>query len=397
MKDIFLVLLIMVVIATPSLCVTVVPHADSSFNVVSYGAKGDGQTDDSQAFEKAWQNVCGATQDTTTLLIPEGKTFLLQPMLFKGPCKSGTINIEFQGTIVAPKTQGAWKWGGLNKGAWVKFSGISNLVIQGGGKIDGEGASWWQTYPEITPNALQFHQCKNLRLSNLTHINSPKIHISIYSCNDFSIANIHIIAPEKSQSTDGIDITRSSNILVENSNIETGGDCIAINNGSTFINITGVTCGPGHGISVGSLGKNNTYETAEEIYVHNCTFIGTQNGARIKTWRGGSGYARKITFEDIILVGAKNPIIIDEQFYAIGHNDIHTGVQVSDVTYDNVRGTTDSNNAISLTCDDKVGCTNLVFNNINITTMSGSEPFVECYMAHGKCSSSFPNVTCLSA
>ncbi|XP_057432054.1 probable polygalacturonase At3g15720 [Lotus japonicus] len=355
-------------------------------------------------------------------------------MLFKGPCKSGTINIE--GTIVAPKTQGAWKWGGINKGAWVKFSGISNLVIQGGGKIDGEGASWWQTYPEITPNALQFHQCKNLRLSNLTHINSPKIHISIYSCNDFSIANIHIIAPEKSQSTDGIDITRSSNILVENSNIETGGDCIAINNGSTFINITGVTCGPGHGISVGSLGKNNTYETAEEIYVHNCTFIGTQNGARIKTWRwltgfgsnhssllllhdivdfhyavwvlvhssfrsfgtpGGSGYARKITFEDIILVGANNPIIIDEQFYAIGHNDIHTGVQVSDVTYDNVRGTTDSNNAISLTCDDKVGCTNLVFNNINITTMSGSEPFVECYMAHGKCSSSFPNVTCLSA
>lgn len=37
--------------------------------------------------------------------------------------------------------------------------------------------------------------------------------------------------------------------------------------------------------SVGSLGKDGAYENVEEVQVQNCTFIGTQNGVRIKTWK----------------------------------------------------------------------------------------------------------------
>lgn len=37
--------------------------------------------------------------------------------------------------------------------------------------------------------------------------------------------------------------------------------------------------------SVGSLGENGAYETVEDVYVKNCTFNGTQNGARIKTYQ----------------------------------------------------------------------------------------------------------------
>jgi len=36
--------------------------------------------------------------------------------------------------------------------------------------------------------------------------------------------------------------------------------------------------------SIGSLGKNKSYETVEEVHVRNSTFTGTTNGARIKTW-----------------------------------------------------------------------------------------------------------------
>jgi len=36
--------------------------------------------------------------------------------------------------------------------------------------------------------------------------------------------------------------------------------------------------------SIGSLGKNGAHHTVEEIYVRNCTFNRTTNGARIKTW-----------------------------------------------------------------------------------------------------------------
>lgn len=38
-------------------------------------------------------------------------------------------------------------------------------------------------------------------------------------------------------------------------------------------------------ISVGSLGRNREHDTVEEVYVWNCSFTNTQNGARIKTWK----------------------------------------------------------------------------------------------------------------
>lgn len=40
-----------------------------------------------------------------------------------------------------------------------------------------------------------------------------------------------------------------------------------------------------NGYSVGSLGKDGSYATVEEVHVKNCTFQGTENGARIKTWK----------------------------------------------------------------------------------------------------------------
>ena len=133
--------------------------------------------------------------------------------------------------------------------------------------------------------ALKFIGCDNLKLGPLTHIDSPKNHISITECYGALISYLHIIAPENSPNTDGIDISRSTNIIIEHSTISTGSilnysltlyfhvnnktglfflpinviyififlifigdDCIAINSGSKFINITAINCGPGHGI-----------------------------------------------------------------------------------------------------------------------------------------------------
>ncbi|KAL9303489.1 hypothetical protein ACSQ67_020752 [Phaseolus vulgaris] len=64
----------------------------------------------------------------------------------------------------------------------------------------------------------------------------------------------------------------------------TSDDCIAINGGCSYINATKLVCQGGHGISIGSLGRNQSHETVEEVHVWNCSFIDTTNGARIKTW-----------------------------------------------------------------------------------------------------------------
>ena len=70
--------------------------------------------------------------------------------------------------------------------------------------------------------ALHFHNCSGLQLSNLRHLNSQKNHISISGCKGVKINNLRISAPEDSPNTDGIDISTSSNIEVLNTVMETG-------------------------------------------------------------------------------------------------------------------------------------------------------------------------------
>ncbi|XP_020535338.2 probable polygalacturonase At3g15720 [Jatropha curcas] len=72
-----------------------------SVNVVNFGAVGNGNADDSNAFTKASEAACGATGEAS-LTVPAQKTFLLKPVKFLGPCKSSQINILVQGNIVAP-------------------------------------------------------------------------------------------------------------------------------------------------------------------------------------------------------------------------------------------------------------------------------------------------------
>lgn len=44
-------------------------------------------------------------------------------------------------------------------------------------------------------------------------------------------------------------------------------------------------CGPGHGISIGSLGKDNTRACVSNITVRDTKIHDTMNGVRIKTWQ----------------------------------------------------------------------------------------------------------------
>ena len=59
------------------------------FNVRSFGAVGDGVTDDTSAFKEAWDAACQV--ENGKVLAPRGHSFLVQPVIFSGPCKSGLV------------------------------------------------------------------------------------------------------------------------------------------------------------------------------------------------------------------------------------------------------------------------------------------------------------------
>ncbi|KAM0009362.1 putative endo-polygalacturonase [Helianthus debilis subsp. tardiflorus] len=73
----------------------------ATFDVTSYGAKGDGSTDDSQAFLQAWADLCGDASGDPTLIIPSGMTFLISPLKFVGSsCISPKINIKVKSDYI---------------------------------------------------------------------------------------------------------------------------------------------------------------------------------------------------------------------------------------------------------------------------------------------------------
>ncbi|KAJ8420494.1 hypothetical protein Cgig2_013417 [Carnegiea gigantea] len=314
------------------------------FNVLNYGALGDGTHDDNQAFSKAWADLCGASGNNPTLFVPGDKTFLLKPISFNGPCKSSMVHFQIDGKLVAPNSVGGW--GKLCESscsaAWLSFERVDNL-------------------------ALWINACNGLRLRGLTHKDSPKAHIRLTNCNDSIVSNLHIVAPEDSPNTDGIDIASITQLQILDSFIGTGDDCIAIGSPSSWINISGVTCGPGHGIRC-----------------------------------GGSGYARKITFEDITLIDAANPININ-QFYCININDDSkscasqpTAVAVSDVTYNGFQGTSSSVAVMTFNCSQVTPCTNIVLQKIDITSSAPrDQPQSLCENVQGTQNSVTPAVPCL--
>ncbi|KAI5660498.1 hypothetical protein M9H77_29291 [Catharanthus roseus] len=384
--------------------VSFVLNKTTTFNVMDSEATGDGKTDDSHAFLKAWKAVCQSQVSHPVLVIPAQRTFLLKPLTFKGPCESSGIFVQIFGNIVAPDRQSAWK--GYHINSWIVFENINQLTVNGSGQIDGQGSAWWMhpCLPDQShgqkckgPTAMIFRRCNGLRLNGLTHKNSPGSHIIVTASNDVVISNLHIVAPENSRNTDGIDIASSSKVKISDCQIHTGDDCIAIEGGSSNINITNVICGPGHGISIGALGHGG-YDTVEEVHVKNCTLTGTTNGVRIKSWQGGKGFAKKISFEQIKFVSVDNPITIN-QFYCPNRQKCPnktSAIALSDISYSKIVGTSITDQVINLSCSETFGCTGIAFDDVYLTSKTpGNKVYAKCINAQGKFSHTLPTVTCL--
>ncbi|KAF9621412.1 hypothetical protein IFM89_020934 [Coptis chinensis] len=397
----------------------------STFDVMSFGAVGDGSSNDTNAFRSAWKAACAV--ESGVLLAPADYTFTITSTIFSGPCLPGLV-FQVDGVLMPPDGPDCWPKADNTK-QWLVFYRVGEMTLTGSGTIEGNGGKWWElpckphrgpkgttlpgpcesptvsTYDatnsgftqldeliclnELAYYAFQlirFFMSTNLVVSGLKIQNSPQFHMKFDGCNDVQIDKLSIFSPALSPNTDGIHIENTKSVSIYNSIIANGDDCISIGTGCSAVEIENVTCGPGHGISIGSLGVQNSQACVSNITVRNALIKNSDNGVRIKTWQGGMGSVTDISFENIEMENVRNCIILD-QYYCLskGCRNQTSAVFATSISYKNIKGTYDVRSPpIHFACSDTVPCTNITMSEVELLPAEGElvdDPF--CWNAYG--------------
>ncbi|XP_059639021.1 exopolygalacturonase-like [Cornus florida] len=363
-----------------SVCITNAQLQPKVFDVFQYGAVADGKTDNSKAFSKAWNESC-KWQGRSSVLIPLGSYFL-NSLVLSGPC-NGPVELLIKGVLKAPSEPAQF----LNTHNWIIIQAVQNLRITGGGTLDGQGASGWSFNTCSTghcpglPASMLLYFINNSEISHINSLNSKNVHLNIFGCRDMNLSQIGISAPGDSPNTDGIHISASTNIRLSVMNIATGDDCVSLGPENRRIHISKSFCGPGHGISVGSLGRTDEEQHVTRLVVTNCTFTRTLNGLRIKTWAGapndGGGVVSNMLFDSIVVNDVSSPINIDQQYCPFPPcRQDSSLIQIANITFSNIQGTSATREAVKLVCSESKPGKNIVLENINLKYLGHEGPAI---------------------
>jgi polygalacturonase len=329
--------------------------AAKTCDVREFGAKGDGKTKDTAAIQKAI--------DACDVVKLSGGTFLSGPVLLKS---GSTLDIEKGATLLGSPDRADYSKVMFARQATlqplVSAVNAENIVIHGGGVIDGNGQVWWDYVKGVKnsgvlgtdhprPMGLVFDHSKHIAVEDITVQNAGFWQVVPYYSEYLVFRNMTILAPH-SPNTDAIDPFSSSHIVIDHVRSSVGDDNIAIKSGainspgpdapSTDIVITDCTFENGHGLSIGS----ELAGGAQHIHVERIHFKGTDQGIRIKANRDRGNDVSDVTFKDIDMVDVKTAILISEyypQVYPAG--DVATAPlgrltpHFHDISIENVKAT----------------------------------------------------------
>ena len=175
----------------------------------------------------------------------------------------------------------------------------------------------------LRPNMIRIFNCKNVRIQDVTFENSPAWTTHIQFSEHITIKNLTVKNPWYGQNTDALDLESSKNALVEDCHFDTGDDGICIKSGrdeegrrkgmptkDVIVNNCVVYHAHG-GFVVGSEmsgGVNN-------MFVSNCTFIGSDIGLRFKTTRGRGGLVENIYVNNVNMKDIPAEAILFDMYY----------------------------------------------------------------------------------
>jgi polygalacturonase len=201
-----------------------------------------------------------------------------------------------------------------------------------GSKLKNPGAIAADKTPEfyqevkdfLRPNLLVLTKCNKILLEGVTFQNSPAWNLHPLMSENITIRNVQVKNPWYAQNGDGVDLESCKNVLVENSVFDVGDDGICIKSGrdaegrkrgmpTENVIIKNCTVYAAHG---GFVIGSEMSGGARNIWVDNCTFVGTDIGLRFKTTRGRGGVVENIYINNITMKDIIGEAILFDMYYA---------------------------------------------------------------------------------
>jgi len=359
---------------------------DYTVTLTDFGAVGDGQTDNTEAFAEALKHL--KKQGGGHLIVPDGQ-WLTGPVklvsnvdlhLADNAVILGSTNKELYVQAKDSLRDGSKKCNALIYG-----SKLENVAITGYGTIDGQGIYWrpvkqkkvseeqwnellamggkvlqdgnsknWKIwYPfglnkeynipniasdaiiqeKMRPHLVNITDSKNVLMEHVHLLNSPKFHFVPTRVQNLIIDGVNIRCPHWAQNGDAMDPGNIQVGLIVNCNISCGDDGICMKGG---VGQKGVDAGPQRDILI----CNDTVYRAhggfvigsefsggmQRIVVKDCRFEGTDIGCRFKSAPGRGGWCEDIYCYDIIM----KDIIESAFLIQSGYADRGAGVSATD-------------------------------------------------------------------
>ncbi|KAF2840097.1 glycoside hydrolase family 28 protein [Patellaria atrata CBS 101060] len=295
------------------------------------------------------------------------------------------VDVDIYGTFIWSKDIQYW----LRNSISVTYAGRStawrvggsNIAFRGHGQalFFGNGQTWYdqnrnQGNQNGRPISFTLWKATNVLIDGITWRQPQFWHTFVAHSQNITMTNLDMNATSNSQwstvNTDGTDTWNSRDIVIRNWTVTCGDDCISIKGNSTNVHVSNVTCHESGAMCIGSIGSNaNQPDYVENIVFENIKAYHSSNAAWIKTYPG-TGYVRNVTFRNIEFDDVNQPIYISPCIYT-GQNCDSSRLRISDIKWENIKGTSRYNIGAGIHCSAAAPCQNLQFSGIDIKKKNG--------------------------
>ena len=201
----------------------------------------------------------------------------------------------------------------------------ASVLMSGQGNQQAEITSeeWEDMKSWLRPVLLNIVKSKKVLLEGVTFKNSPSWCLHPLSCEHITIHNVKVFNPWYSQNGDALDLESCKNALIVNNIFDAGDDAICIKSGKDEdgrrrgepcqnVIVKNNTVLHGHG---GFVVGSEMSGGVKNVYVTDCTFLGTDVGLRFKSTRGRGGVVEGIYIHNINMIDIPHEALLFDLFY----------------------------------------------------------------------------------